>query len=49
MKEKVINVITTAGVILLIVLAVCSYPIKVKVENGEMTCENLLGKTIKCR
>lgn len=46
MKNK--EVITMIIVILFAVLAVCVYPIFIKVENGTMTCENLLGKEVKC-
>lgn len=46
MKNK--EVITIIIVILLAVFMVCTYPIFVKVKNGNMTCENLFGKEVKC-
>ena len=43
------RILTTIIILLLVGVVVCSYPIKVKVTNGEVICENLFGKTVHCR
>ena len=47
LKDK--NIISTILIIGLIVLAILTYPYKVRVDNGEIKCSNALGQTVKCR
>ena len=45
MKDKIITIL----VILAIAFFVLWHPWFVKVENGETTCHNIFGVTMKCR
>lgn len=49
MKDKIVEGIVTALVIIVIVLGVLWYPWFVKVEDGKTTCHNVFGFTMNCR
>lgn len=43
------DIIQTLLIVVVIVIAVLTYPFFIKVEDGTMTCSNLLGQEVKCR
>ena len=48
-KEMRKDIIQTLLIVVVIVIAVLTYPFFIKVEDGTMTCSNLLGQEVKCR
>ena len=43
------SILKTIVIVLIILFIIAWYPFIVSTENGETTCKNLFGITMKCR